>query len=119
DSSRAHPQPASSHCSRRIRRRNPASRTGDPGVETAAVRRPRLSSKVCRNGTNLTSENGSLMSATLFDHPWYHVSEVAPGVVCIAEPSHVNSFLVLGDDRAALIDTGLAVDDISAVVAQI
>src|SRR5689334_20227484 len=59
------------------------------------------------------------MPATLFDHPWYHVSEVAPGVVCIAEPSHVNSFLVLGDDRAALIDTGLAVDDISAVVAHI
>ena len=52
----------------------------------------------------------------MFEHPWYHVSEIASGVYCIAEPSHVNSFLVTGSDRAALIDTGLAVGDLAACV---
>jgi glyoxylase-like metal-dependent hydrolase (beta-lactamase superfamily II) len=53
------------------------------------------------------------------DDPWYHVREVAPGVYCIAEPSHVNNFLVLGSERAALIDTGLAVGDLAACVRRI
>lgn len=52
-------------------------------------------------------------------HPWYHVREIERGVYCIAEPSHVNSFLVLGSNRAALIDTGLNVADIAAVVRSI
>lgn len=56
------------------------------------------------------------MTAAAFEHPWYHVSEVASGVYCLAEPSHVNSFLVVGTERAALIDTGLAIGDLAACV---
>lgn len=60
------------------------------------------------------------MSATSpFDHPWFHVRQIARGVYCIAEPSHVNSFLVLGSERAALIDTGLNVADLAALVRSI
>ncbi len=52
----------------------------------------------------------------MLDHLWYHVREIADGVYCIAEPSHVNSFLVLGSKRAALIDTGLNIGDLAALV---
>lgn len=52
------------------------------------------------------------------DHPqsaWFDVRPLAPGVFLIAEPGHVNSFLVIGKERAVLLDTGLGVSDIRAV----
>jgi glyoxylase-like metal-dependent hydrolase (beta-lactamase superfamily II) len=52
----------------------------------------------------------------MFEHAWYHVSQIATSVYCIAEPSHVNSFLVVGKERAALVDTGLAIGDLAACV---
>jgi glyoxylase-like metal-dependent hydrolase (beta-lactamase superfamily II) len=60
-----------------------------------------------------------MMLVHALDHAWYHVREIAPGVYCIAEPSHVNSFLVLGSERAALVDTGLNIGDLEALVASI
>lgn len=42
-------------------------------------------------------------------HPWFAVQQVASGVWLIAEPGHVNSWLVEGRDRAVLIDTGLGI----------
>ena len=50
---------------------------------------------------------------------WFAIDEPVPGVFRIQEPLHeenVKSFLVLGTDRAALIDTGMGVADIAAVV---
>jgi glyoxylase-like metal-dependent hydrolase (beta-lactamase superfamily II) len=50
---------------------------------------------------------------------WFAVDEPSPGVFRIQEPLHnenVKSFLVVGADRAALIDTGMGVGDIRAVV---
>lgn len=50
---------------------------------------------------------------------WFAVDEPAPGVFRIQEPLHnenVKSFLVLGGRRAALIDTGMGIGDIRAVV---
>lgn len=52
------------------------------------------------------------------DHPrsaWFDIRPLEPGVFLIAEPGHVNSFLVVGDDRAVLLDTGLGVADIKSV----
>src|SRR4051794_18204787 len=52
------------------------------------------------------------------EHPrtaWFDVRLLAPDVFLIAEPGHVNSFIVVGDDRAVLLDTGLGVSDIRAV----
>jgi glyoxylase-like metal-dependent hydrolase (beta-lactamase superfamily II) len=52
------------------------------------------------------------------DHPrtaWFDVRPLADGVFLIAEPGHVNNFLVVGEDRAVLLDTGLGVADIRAV----
>jgi glyoxylase-like metal-dependent hydrolase (beta-lactamase superfamily II) len=53
---------------------------------------------------------------------WFAVDEPSPGVFRIQEPLHeenVKSFLVLGTERAALIDTGMGVADIRAVVRSI
>jgi glyoxylase-like metal-dependent hydrolase (beta-lactamase superfamily II) len=53
---------------------------------------------------------------------WFAIDEPSPGVFRIQEPLHdenVKSFLVLGADRAALIDTGMGVADIGAVVASL
>ncbi|MDL5154821.1 MBL fold metallo-hydrolase [Actinomycetospora termitidis] len=48
--------------------------------------------------------------------PWFHVRPVARGVWLIAEPAHVNSWLVAGDDRTVLVDTGLGIAPIRPVV---
>lgn len=50
---------------------------------------------------------------------WFDVRQPEPGVFVIEEPLHeerVNSFLVVGSDRAVLIDTGKGVGDIRALV---
>jgi glyoxylase-like metal-dependent hydrolase (beta-lactamase superfamily II) len=50
---------------------------------------------------------------------WFDVREVVAGIHVIEEPLHderVKSYLVVGTERAALIDTGMGVGDIKAVV---
>lgn len=50
---------------------------------------------------------------------WFDVREVADGVVVFEEPLHsevVKSYLVLGSERAALVDTGMGVADLKAEV---
>lgn len=46
---------------------------------------------------------------------WFQTREIAPGVWVIAEPSHVNSWLVAGSERAVLLDTGLGIAPIRPV----
>lgn len=51
--------------------------------------------------------------------PWFEVYRIAPGVFAIYEPhqfEEVISFLILGEKRAALFDTGLGIGDIHRVV---
>ena len=51
--------------------------------------------------------------------PWFEVYRVAPSVFAIYEPhqfEEVISFLILGEKRAALFDTGLGIGDIKRVV---
>jgi glyoxylase-like metal-dependent hydrolase (beta-lactamase superfamily II) len=53
---------------------------------------------------------------------WFEVREVEAGVYSILEPFHeeqVRSYLVTGNDRAVLIDTGMGMGDIRAVVADL
>jgi len=52
--------------------------------------------------------------------PWFEVYRVAPGVFAIYEPhqfEEVISFLIAGEKRAVLFDTGLGIGDIKPVVA--
>lgn len=51
--------------------------------------------------------------------PWFAQRELEPGVFLLAEPPHVNSYLVVGSERAALIDTGMGVASISEPVREI
>ena len=51
--------------------------------------------------------------------PWFEVYRVAPGVFAIYEPHQFEeaiSFLILGEKRATLFDTGLGIGDIKRVV---
>ncbi|GAA4705574.1 MBL fold metallo-hydrolase [Phytohabitans rumicis] len=50
---------------------------------------------------------------------WFAVEPIAPRTWLIAEPGHVNCFLVEGDDRAVLVDTGLGIGDIGSAVAAV
>lgn len=50
------------------------------------------------------------------ERPWFHVRPVAPGVWLVAEPTHVNGWLVAGRDRAVLIDTGLGIAPVRPLV---
>jgi glyoxylase-like metal-dependent hydrolase (beta-lactamase superfamily II) len=50
---------------------------------------------------------------------WFRVWEDRPGIWVIEEPLHseqVKSYLVLGEDRAALIDTGMGVGNLRSLV---
>ena len=46
---------------------------------------------------------------------WFHTRPVADGVWLLAEPGHVNSWLVVGTERAVLLDTGLGIAPIRRV----
>jgi glyoxylase-like metal-dependent hydrolase (beta-lactamase superfamily II) len=51
--------------------------------------------------------------------PWFEVYQVRAGIFALLEPNHdeeVISYLVLGGERAALIDTGMGVGNIQAEV---
>jgi glyoxylase-like metal-dependent hydrolase (beta-lactamase superfamily II) len=47
---------------------------------------------------------------------WFSVQETGPDVYLIAEPGHVNSYLVLGEDLALLYDTGMGIGAIGEEV---
>jgi glyoxylase-like metal-dependent hydrolase (beta-lactamase superfamily II)/membrane-bound inhibitor of C-type lysozyme len=56
------------------------------------------------------------------DQDWFEVYRIADGVFAIYEPGQfeeVISFLVTGDDRALLFDTGLGIGDMRRVVEQL
>ena len=46
---------------------------------------------------------------------WFATRQLDDDVFLIAEPPHVNSFLVVGDERAALIDSGMGIGSIRPV----
>lgn len=46
---------------------------------------------------------------------WFQTREAARGVWLLAEPSHVNTWLVEGSERAVLVDTGLGIAPIRPV----
>jgi glyoxylase-like metal-dependent hydrolase (beta-lactamase superfamily II) len=53
---------------------------------------------------------------------WFRIWEDRPGIWVIEEPLHsevVKSYLILGDDRALLIDTGMGVGDIKKAIQDI
>lgn len=50
---------------------------------------------------------------------WFRVAPLEPGVWLVGEPGHVNSWLIRGEERAALLDTGMGLADISAAVATV
>lgn len=53
------------------------------------------------------------------DQGWFEVREMPDGVVAIGEPGHsedVKSYLVRGRDLALLVDTGMGIGDIRALV---
>lgn len=50
---------------------------------------------------------------------WFRVAPLEPGVHLVGEPGHVNSWLIRGEERSVLLDTGLGLADISAAVAEL
>jgi glyoxylase-like metal-dependent hydrolase (beta-lactamase superfamily II) len=62
------------------------------------------------------------LERVLPDQPWFEIYRIRPGVFAIYEPKQfeeVISYLILGEKRALLFDTGLGVGKISAVVTRL
>ena len=62
------------------------------------------------------------LERVLSDEPWFEIYRIRPGVFAIYEPKQfeeVISYLILGEKRALLFDTGLGVGKISAVVGRL
>ncbi len=62
------------------------------------------------------------LERVLSDEPWFEVYRIRPGVFALYEPKQfeeVISYLILGEKRAVLFDTGLGVGKISAVVSRL
>ncbi|MEK4563300.1 MBL fold metallo-hydrolase [Alkalihalobacillus sp. FSL R5-0424] len=58
----------------------------------------------------------------MLNDPWFTVQEIDPTTFAISEYGHwekVHSFLLIGDKKAMLIDTGLGIDDLSRVTSQL
>jgi glyoxylase-like metal-dependent hydrolase (beta-lactamase superfamily II) len=51
--------------------------------------------------------------------PWFATEQVEPGAWLVAEPGHVNCFLIAGTERAVLVDTGLGIADIGSMARQL
>jgi glyoxylase-like metal-dependent hydrolase (beta-lactamase superfamily II) len=62
------------------------------------------------------------LARVLPDTPWFEVYRIRPGVFAIYEPhqwEEVISFLIVGDRRALLFDTGIGVGNIRQVVSRL
>ena len=62
------------------------------------------------------------LERVLSDESWFEIYRIRPGVFAIYEPrqfEEVISYLILGEKRALLFDTGLGVGKISTVVARL
>ena len=62
------------------------------------------------------------LERVLPDEPWFEIYRIRPGVFALYEPKQfeeVISYLILGDKRAVLFDTGLGVARISTVVTRL
>ncbi|MFK3937605.1 MBL fold metallo-hydrolase [Alkalihalobacillus sp. NPDC078783] len=58
----------------------------------------------------------------MLDDPWFTVQEIDSTTFALSEYGHwekVHSFLLIGDQRAILLDTGLGIDDLSRVTSQL
>ena len=54
--------------------------------------------------------------------PWFEVYKVAPNTIAIYEPHQSEetiSYLILGKDRALLLDTGMGISDLRKVVSEL
>jgi glyoxylase-like metal-dependent hydrolase (beta-lactamase superfamily II) len=47
---------------------------------------------------------------------WFAVQRIRDGIYLVAEPMHVNSYLIVGSKRAVLLDTGLGIQSIRRCV---
>jgi glyoxylase-like metal-dependent hydrolase (beta-lactamase superfamily II) len=50
---------------------------------------------------------------------WFAVQRLRRGIYLVAEPMHVNSYLILGSERAVLFDTGMGISNIRSTVEQL
>jgi glyoxylase-like metal-dependent hydrolase (beta-lactamase superfamily II) len=89
------------------------------GISSAQPSGEPLRPEWCRQ---LPRPEYSKLERVLKDEPWFEIYRIRPGVFALYEAKQfeeVTSYLILGEKRAVLFDTGLGVGKISAVVARL
>ena len=71
---------------------------------------------------NLPRPAYSKLERVATEDPWFEVYKIRPGMFAIYEPhqlEEVISYLIVGEDKALLFDTGMGISNIQAVVARL
>jgi glyoxylase-like metal-dependent hydrolase (beta-lactamase superfamily II) len=80
---------------------------GNDWIPSFAGMTPKASAMV----RGLLAEGGAMKAVD----DWFQIREVEEGIFVLREREHVQSYLVKGEERAALVDTGMGFRDISEV----
>ena len=64
----------------------------------------------------MQNDSNSVINSNVIDSDWFQIREVEPDTFVIEEPGFVQSYLIIGQARSVLLDTGMGFRNIRSVI---